>query len=120
MPLWMLLFFAVSAAVVLHEGTLFARFRGETVGPDGVVVPRVRQNEKPGIARFLRDLLGCPLCSGCWIGWIAAAGNYRAELGSGAWEAFVPVVLGVGLATGMLSYFVKLTFDVLDALDTRP
>ena len=95
-PIWLLIF-AVSATLVVVEGTIFQPFRR---GP-----------------KLWVDLVTCPLCLGVWVGW----GMWLAYLGrlpEGRLEWFW--ALGFGLATGVAAYLVRLVMDVLDALDDRP
>jgi hypothetical protein len=91
--LLLLVLFSAAIAVVFTQGSIFSPLR--THGP-----------------KLWRELVSCGLCSGTWIGGVAAALLLPVDLT--VQSAFL--VLGTGCASGALAWFFGMIIEVLDTI----
>lgn len=93
MSLLLLVLFSTAITVVFVQGSIFAPLRAH--GP-----------------KLWRELVSCGLCSGTWVGGVAAALLLPVDLT--AQSAFL--VLGAGCSSGALAWLFGMIIEVLDKL----
>lgn len=98
--IWLLLLGSVGMTIILTMANITEPLRSALPAPVGF------SGLKPGAKT---PLLGCPLCTGTWVGWAVGAYAYSQDI-LPCTPTQIPTVILFGFAVAVASYFAGVWF----------